>query len=164
MFLPSNVLDSVSRGGYYSLLLVPGVRIVVINTVDGDLLNFYMLLSTNEFDEQHSWIISVLEYSRTHNEKVILVGHMPTRGAHHSYPIFTKWLSSVITDYSDVIQWSTFAHIHSDKFSIIPNISNPKVVQYSIPPITPYSGSYPSAYHDVICMMCRLSDLHCQQC
>jgi len=54
-------------------VIVPGVRVVALNTQWGDGFNAYLLLEEDQKQVQWKWLIQTLSTSETNGEKVILM-------------------------------------------------------------------------------------------
>ena len=64
--------------GYYSVMLDPSLKLIGLNTLYGDMINFYQLVETS-FDpgKQMEWLQGELQDCRMNNKKAIILGHIP---------------------------------------------------------------------------------------
>jgi hypothetical protein len=66
--------------GYYTLVVRPGVRVVVLNSQLGYIFNFYTLLSAHPVaDEMFGWAEQILHGAAAAGERVLMVGHISAR-------------------------------------------------------------------------------------
>ena len=73
----SHGFSKMSAAGYYTMLVRPGVRVLVLNSQLGYVFNFYSLLPDHPVaDQMFTWAASVLDAARLANERVLLIGHI----------------------------------------------------------------------------------------
>ncbi|XP_060581958.1 acid sphingomyelinase-like phosphodiesterase 3b [Ruditapes philippinarum] len=131
------------KGGYYTVLARPGLRIVALNT------NMYYTHDTvsmgiDDPADQLLWLENVLENAEKQNEKVILTGHVPPgisapRGVRWMYESFNKKMNGIVVRHADVIVAMHFGHEHHDNFRIYYGATGPaKVCLFIAPSVTPW--------------------------
>jgi sphingomyelin phosphodiesterase acid-like 3 len=130
-WLEPSSLETFSTGGYYSQLIEPGLRILVLNT------NLYYnvkrqypyTMNMSDPANQFMWMESVLNSSRANNEKVLIVGHVPPGMFERAagfvvkegwfYDKFNERYVSIIRSHCNTIVGQLFGHEHSDSFKIV---------------------------------------------
>ncbi|KAK2182689.1 hypothetical protein NP493_338g02064 [Ridgeia piscesae] len=76
-WLPLDTVQNISRGGFYTVAVRPGLRIVSVNTNYCNAFNWWLLLNTTDPANELQWLISVLQESENIGEKVHIIGHIP---------------------------------------------------------------------------------------
>lgn len=71
-WLPDDVSSTIRKGGYYTALVRPGLRIVSINTNYCHTYNWWMLYSTHDPASGLFWLNQILEGAEKAGEKVFL--------------------------------------------------------------------------------------------
>ncbi|TRY89888.1 hypothetical protein DNTS_034222 [Danionella cerebrum] len=108
-WLNPEAVATVQKGGFYSMLVKPGLRLVSLNT------NLYYSpneVTVNMSDPvgQFQWLQEALELSRQNKEKVFVIAHVPigylpfamnTTAIRESY---NEQLVKIFRNYSDVVQ------------------------------------------------------------
>jgi len=142
-WLPEDALKTILIGNYYTALARPGLRIVAINTQWGDNLNFYLLLQENNQQNQTDWLTQVLLSAREAQEKVLIIGHIPS-GLTFEGPYVQNYLD-LVTTFSDVVAGQFFGHTHEDQFEVVNDINgSPVGVLYIAPSVTTFANRNPS--------------------
>ncbi|XP_064626795.1 acid sphingomyelinase-like phosphodiesterase 3b [Lineus longissimus] len=143
--LPSDAQTTFGKGGYYSLMIKPGLSLVVLNT------NLYYTLNhlTKQMRDPAgmlAWLRQYLEQQRHIKHKVILAGHVPP-GAHegtantfHMYPQFNQDYVDIVRSYSDVIGAQIFAHERNDTLRLFLGLDGKPInVGILAPSVSPYA-------------------------
>lgn len=116
-------LDNFRKGGYYTLLVRKGLRVVALNT------NLYytsdkLTNGTTDPTGQIAWFYAVMNKARADKEKVIVTAHIPP-GIHT--PRTVEWfqiefqapVQSALQNYTDIIVGLHFGHDHADGFKVL---------------------------------------------
>jgi sphingomyelin phosphodiesterase len=121
----TEALNSLRTFGYYSVLVRPGVRAIVLNTQYQDILNFY-LYKTSDKDpgQQLAFMKLTLQLAQKNNEKVIILGHIPfgitdTSAKPECSFAFTSVFAELMEQYSETVIFSAWGHTHKDSFRLI---------------------------------------------
>lgn len=77
-WLPENVSTSLRKGGYYTALLKPGLRVIGLNSNPGFTENYWLFYDDEYFKEQLQWFHDVLLEAEKAGEKVHVLSHVPT--------------------------------------------------------------------------------------
>ncbi|GFS00715.1 acid sphingomyelinase-like phosphodiesterase 3b [Elysia marginata] len=137
------------RGGFYSRLVSPKLRVLAVNTV------LYLIenpKSRNLTDPsaQFEWLEETLTAAREAGEKVIVSAHVPPTIPspsvfHWFYPQYQGRYVELMTRFSDVIVAHHYAHEHSDTFKILQrNDETGASPVFLAPSVTPLRGTKPS--------------------
>uniref|UniRef100_A0A672S390 Uncharacterized protein n=1 Tax=Sinocyclocheilus grahami TaxID=75366 RepID=A0A672S390_SINGR len=122
-WLNPEAVATLQKGGFYSLVIKPGLRLVSLNT------NLYYSpnqVTVNMTDPagQFQWLQETLELSRQKLEKVYVIAHVPigylpyainTTAVRESY---NEQLVKIFRNYSDV-QGQFYGHTHRDSIMVL---------------------------------------------
>ncbi|XP_016150081.1 cyclic GMP-AMP phosphodiesterase SMPDL3A [Sinocyclocheilus grahami] len=123
-WLNPEAVATLQKGGFYSLVIKPGLRLVSLNT------NLYYSpnqVTVNMTDPagQFQWLQETLELSRQKLEKVYVIAHVPigylpyainTTAVRESY---NERLVKIFRYYSDVVQGQFYGHTHRDSIMVL---------------------------------------------
>lgn len=149
-WLPQDAVNTFKRGGFYTVLIKPGLRLVSLNTV------YYYTndkLTGNISDPagQFAWLDDVLTNASRINEKVFIIGHVPpgaferAPGKKWFYPKFNKDYIAAIMKHADVITGHFLAHQHCDSFKILYDGKGiPTSSIFLCPAVTPWKTVLPT--------------------
>ncbi|PAA76951.1 hypothetical protein BOX15_Mlig024602g3 [Macrostomum lignano] len=120
-WIPADQKANVLRGGYYTQLLRPGLRVVSLNMNYGGDLNWWLLGNLTDPDGQYQWFIDVLQRAEDSGEKVHVLGHIPPNGVIKGY----SWNYFKIAErYESTIAGHFFGHTHLDNFAVMLDPAN----------------------------------------
>eukprot|EP01132_Coremiostelium_polycephalum_P004818 gene4818-6006_t len=147
-WLDEDSLDSVQSHGYYTTLLKPGLRVISLNTLDADMINFYNLLPTylQGPNNQSDWFINVLEQAEANFEQVLIIGHIPCTLKSASTDPWCVMYEAVISRFSSIIAGQFYGHTHYDQivvFSDPATHTQPTGMNYVTPSMTTYQNHEP---------------------
>ncbi|KAM7439728.1 Acid sphingomyelinase-like phosphodiesterase 3b [Porites harrisoni] len=148
-WLPLDAVNTFERGGYYTVLIKFGLRLVSLNTV------YYYTnnrLTQNLEDPagQFVWLDAVLTNASVAKEKVFIIGHVPpgvferAPGKKWFYPQFNKKYIDVILKHADVITGHFLAHQHCDSFKVFYEKGVPRSSIFLCPAVTPWKTVLPT--------------------
>jgi len=156
-WLPEDALETVRRGGYYSLPVpgVKGLNIVSLNTLYWSTSNPWMANVTGDVAGQFAWLEKILHVADYSGEHVIIIGHVPP-----VYEIaFNQWrpdyydmFTDLLSHYPGVVVNSLYGHMHQDVFGVVAPVTNPNnllVPAMVIPGITPRASAIHPTYGDL---------------
>ncbi|XP_059146864.1 acid sphingomyelinase-like phosphodiesterase 3b [Physella acuta] len=138
----------VKEGGYYSVIVRPGLRLLALNTnmyYTTDKLTAKMTDPTDQF----KWMKQQLQSAKNKGEKVFVTGHVPPGllfpgYADWFYPHFKKSFMDIIHNYSDIIVATHYGHDHMDSFKILQDEKGERAVtQFNAPSVTPWRFKIP---------------------
>lgn len=101
----------ISRGGYYTAVITPGLRLVSLNTIYCYYNNLWLYIDSKDPENQLSWLVQILQNSENINEKVIIIGHIDPKSClagfiQNYYKIINRYESTIVGQY--------FGHSHYD--------------------------------------------------
>ncbi|XP_063982405.1 sphingomyelin phosphodiesterase-like [Diachasmimorpha longicaudata] len=143
--LSSNASNTVKRGGFYSVVVKPGFRIISVNTNYCNNLNFWLLLNSTDPVNELQWLIDELQAAEDKNEKVHIIGHIPP-GTSDCLKIWSGNYYRIINRYESTITAQFFGHTHFDEFELfydIDELTRPVSVAYIGPSVSPYENLNP---------------------
>ncbi|XP_077866831.1 sphingomyelin phosphodiesterase-like [Saccoglossus kowalevskii] len=145
-WLPPYTRHTIKKGGYYTVLISPGLRLVALNSMYGYYGNFWLYLNTTDPAGQLQWLISILQTAEDNEEKVYIIGHIPPgiddclrRWSWNYYKIINRYESTVVGQF--------FGHTHFDHFQIFydeETLSRPLNVAYIAGSVTTQPTMHPS--------------------
>lgn len=137
----------VHGSGSYSVILRPGLRLIVFNTNYMYTLNFFNALNDlrlGEAYEMRKFVEQRLMEARVSCEKVILAGHHPP-GSNDYMITGSRWFEQLVLEYSDVIVLMPAGHTHIDEFRMFyDSKKRAKAVLYVAPSMTTAGVKNPS--------------------
>lgn len=155
-FLQPASLATVRAGGYYTELVEPGLRIVVVNTAMYFCGNWMFPQRRVDPGQQLAWLRGVLESARASHERVFLAAHVPP-GASEKTGSFEMWSSfndqfvrALAGFHGDPIVASFYGHQHFATYRVIadPNTTAPTAanahVGFVASSLTPRPNANPS--------------------
>jgi sphingomyelin phosphodiesterase len=146
-------LKTMREFGYYTVVVRPKLRILVLNTQYEDILNFFLYKSTQpDPGQQLAFIESVLSNAKLNQEKVIVLGHIPygiTDGdaSPQCSFAFTKGFTELMEQYSDNVILSAWGHTHKDSFRLVMDKATgaqAKHIGFITPSVTTWTEQQPS--------------------
>lgn len=146
LWLPSEALETFSKGGYYSIEQKNRPTIVVLNTN-------YMASDKDPFG-QWEWLEKVLQNVRQKRSTAYIFGHMPPGFVEPTREYMPKCLMSdnnnarylrMVENYADIISGQFFGHLHTDTFRVFYNATG-KPVSYALitPSVSPRDYNNPA--------------------
>ncbi|CAF0958145.1 unnamed protein product [Brachionus calyciflorus] len=142
--LPDYLVPNITRGAFYSVQIVPGLRLVSLNMNYCPSENYYLYINSTDPLGQLAWLVDILQKSETIGEKVHLIGHIPPQSCMKS---FSQNFYRIVNRYESTIVGQFFGHTHSEKFRLfydLENLQRPVSVLYISGSVTTYSNLNPS--------------------
>lgn len=81
-WLPKDALETVSKSGFYTVLVRPKFRIVSLNMNYCNQQNWWMLINPVDPNRELEWLVRVLTQAEKMGEKVHILGHIPPGTIH----------------------------------------------------------------------------------
>lgn len=116
-WLPSTTKKTIQEGGYYTVLVNPGFRIVALNNNICYHSNWWILHDTLYFTEQLQWLHDVLMAASLDSEIVHILGHVPSNDP-YCYKGWTKSYRAIVNKFQNVIASQFNGHSHVDEFNL----------------------------------------------
>ncbi|ESP00462.1 hypothetical protein LOTGIDRAFT_112062, partial [Lottia gigantea] len=148
--LGSNQQTQFENGGYYSVLIQSGLKLLGLNT------NLYydqnkLVADIQDPAGQLEWMEQQLEDSRTNKQKVVyIISHVPpgaferVKNIAWFYPQFNQQYIKLLLKYTDLIVGQFYGHEHTDSFRILLNEKNQAVSSlFLAPAVTPWKSTLP---------------------
>ncbi|CAI4226999.1 unnamed protein product [Auanema sp. JU1783] len=147
-FLPNDQMKMVKYNGCYMMNLYPGFRIISLNNVYGDQMNFWLYINQTDPDGTMQWLINQLSDAERAGDKVHILSHIPGSN-HESLEGWALNYYNVVNRFENTIVGQFFGHVHSEEFYMIyedaeNSKSRPTGVVYAAPSLTTYSEYYPA--------------------
>lgn len=143
-WLPESALQTVRIGGYYTLLARPGFRIVAINNNECYTYNWWIAYTKPEVARlQLQWLHDVLLEAERNNEKVHILGHVPS-GSGGCFRIYQREYRRIVERFWNTISAQFAGHSHKDEFNIYYSRDNPSQALNVL-----WNGGSTTAYSDV---------------
>jgi sphingomyelin phosphodiesterase len=142
-WLPSDTLETIKKGAYYTVLVKPGFRIIALNNNDCYTYNWWILTKRGRdaMTEQLQWFHDTLLAAEQAGEKVHVLIHIPS-GDGSCYQIWSREYRRIIDRFHDTISAQFNGHTHRQEYHIFYARSNSSLainVAWNGGSITPYS-------------------------
>ncbi|MBN3300635.1 ASM phosphodiesterase, partial [Amia calva] len=142
-WLPPQALQTLRWGGFYSVEVQPGLRMVSLNMNFCAHENFWLLINSTDPADQLQWLIGILQESENNGEKVHIIGHIPPGLCMKSW----SWnYYHIVNRYESTITGQFFGHTHLDEFQMFydeETLSRPLGVAFIAPSVTTYVNLNP---------------------
>eukprot|EP01104_Vermistella_antarctica_P004959 TRINITY_DN15366_c0_g1_i1.p1 TRINITY_DN15366_c0_g1~~TRINITY_DN15366_c0_g1_i1.p1 ORF type:complete len:574 (-),score=87.52 TRINITY_DN15366_c0_g1_i1:107-1828(-) len=147
-WLDESALATVRSKGYYTAPVVPGLRVISLNTQYFDILNFWnaLYLNTSDPGGQLQFLEEALLNASQSNERVYIIGHIPPNDSFALYPYIDAYLA-IVERYNSTIVAHFFGHTHNDQFNVLTDQGTQSVpwnTVYTAPSLTTYTQQNPS--------------------
>ena len=145
-YLTEEAYETFRKYGYYSMIVKNNLRIVSINCLLCDSMNFNLLYDYTQTKAMFTWLEKVLSDAEKNGEIVHIMNHIPMLSTQHT--IQCAWRLKILMDrYQNIIRGLFSGHSHSEYLSMIHEYYNetiPTHVNYICSGLTPYSEYQPS--------------------
>ncbi|CAI5773755.1 sphingomyelin phosphodiesterase [Podarcis lilfordi] len=142
-WLPPHALGTLRLGGFYTLLLQPGLRLVSLNMNFCSDANFWLLINSTDPAGQLQWLVGVLQGAEEQGEKVHIIGHIPPAHCMRSW----GWnYYRIISRFEGTVAGQFFGHTHLDEFELFydeETLSRPVGIAFVAPSVTTYVNLNP---------------------
>ena len=146
-YLTKEAYDSLSQFGYYTMMHKnTNLRIVSLNCVICDSMNFNLIGDSFQVAKMFKWLENVLSEAEKNKERVYLLDHIPLFTSQHTSDC-TFRLKILIERYQDIISGYISGHTHKDEITLVKEYSNPNKyssVNFICPGLSTYSEFWPS--------------------
>ncbi|XP_067113677.1 sphingomyelin phosphodiesterase [Osmerus mordax] len=114
-WLPEPALKTLRRGGFYTVEVQPGLRVVSLNMNFCARENFWLMVNSTDPANQLQWLVHILQTSEEKGEKVHIIGHIPPGLCLSSW----SWnYYHIMNRYESTITGQFFGHTHLDEFQM----------------------------------------------
>lgn len=142
-WLPETALKTLRYGGFYTLEIQPGLRVVSLNMNFCAQENFWLMINATDPANQLQWLVQVLQSSEDKGEKVHIIGHIPPGLCLGSW----SWnYYHIVNRYESTIAGQFFGHTHTDEFQMFydeETLTRPLSVAFVAPSVTTYVNLNP---------------------
>ena len=125
-WLPESAKETLRFGGYYTALVRPGLRVIVLNNCDCYTSNWWLLYDITYPAVQLNWLYETLLAAEANNEKAHILSHMPT-GAGDYYKVCSREYVRIVERFWNTISAQFNGHTHQDRFNLFYARSNRNV-------------------------------------
>ncbi|NXH17450.1 ASM phosphodiesterase, partial [Bucco capensis] len=161
-WLPPPALETLRAGGFYTLQVAPGLRLVALNMNFCSQANFWLLVNATDPAGQLQWLVGVLAAAERDGDKVHIIGHIPPG---HCLKAWSWNYYRIVNRFEGTISGQFFGHTHLDEFELFydeETLTRPLSVAFVAPSVTTYidlnpgfrvyevAGSYPGSSHAVL--------------
>ena len=145
-YLSDEAYETFRKYGYYSMLVKDNLRIISINCLLCDSMNFNLLYDFTQTKAMFTWLEKVLSEAEKNGEVVHIMNHIPMESTQHT--IQCSWRLKILLDrYQNIVKGLFSGHSHSEYLSMIHEYYNetvPTHVNYICSGLTTYSEYQPS--------------------
>lgn len=123
-WLPEDDLETVRTGGYYTMLIHPGLRLIAVNNNDCTIYNWWLLYEPSFLRGQLQWIHDTLLKAEKAGEKVHIIGHQPP-GDGTCFRVYGREYNRIVDRFWNTISGQFVGHTHADEFNLFYSLDNP---------------------------------------
>lgn len=116
-WLPKSATKTISTGGYYTVLVRPGLRVIALNNNACIQFNFWILLDSSFLTEELQWLHDTLLEAERNSEKVHILAHVPS-GDVNCYTRWAREYKRIINRFWAIISGQFNGHSHRDLFNL----------------------------------------------
>ncbi|XP_040908189.1 sphingomyelin phosphodiesterase [Toxotes jaculatrix] len=142
-WLPEQALKTLRYGGFYTVEIQPGLRVVSLNMNFCARENFWLMVNSTDPANQLQWLLHILQASEDKGEKVHIIGHIPPGLCLGSW----SWnYYHIVNRYESTIAGQFFGHTHLDEFQMFydeEKMTRPLGVAFIAPSATTYVNLNP---------------------
>lgn len=142
-WLSEEALKTLRFGGFYTMKIQPGLRVVSLNMNFCSRENFWLLVNSTDPANQLQWLVHILQASEDKGEKVHIIGHIPPGLCLSSW----SWnYYHIVNRYESTVTGQFFGHTHVDEFQMFydeATMSRPLGVAFIAPSVTTYINLNP---------------------
>lgn len=109
--------NTVRAGGYYTVVVRPGFRLVVLNNNDCYVYNWWVMYSRTEIAGALQWFHNTLLDAERNNERVHILAHIPTGGG-SCFQFWSRQYRRIIDRFHMIIGAQFNGHSHRDEFEV----------------------------------------------
>lgn len=122
-WLPSSTLQTIKKGGYYTVLVRPGFRIIGLNSNVCFIPNLWLMYDDEDPYDQLKWLVGVLTEAEKNNEKVHILSHIPP-GYEDCHIPWGQNFNKIIKRFANIISAHFNGHTHFDEIKLFKSDDN----------------------------------------
>ncbi|XP_059401558.1 sphingomyelin phosphodiesterase-like [Carassius carassius] len=142
-WLPEDALKTIRHGGFYTVEVQRGLRVVSLNMNFCARENYWLMVNSTDPADQLQWLIHILQESENKGEKVHIIGHIPPGLCLSNW----SWnYYHIVNRYESTITGQFFGHTHVDEFQMFydeDTLTRPLSVAFIAPSVTTYVNLNP---------------------
>ncbi|XP_049856755.1 sphingomyelin phosphodiesterase-like isoform X1 [Schistocerca gregaria] len=142
-WLPADIVPTVTKGGYYTTLVRPGLRIISLNNNVCYKYNWWIHYKPADPYAQLKWLAETLLAAEAAGEKVHILGHIPS-GDSNCYSTWSREYNRIVDRFEYTIAAVFNGHTHRDRFQLHYASDDPSRAS-----IVAYNGGSLVTYYDV---------------
>ncbi|XP_055586711.1 sphingomyelin phosphodiesterase-like [Uranotaenia lowii] len=116
-WLPADTRATITQGGYYTVLVRPGFRIIGLNNNDAYVFNWWLMYDPAYLRNQLQWLHDTLLRAEQANEKVHILAHIPF-GAGTCFVTWSRQYRRILERFWNTVQAHFHGHTHADEFNV----------------------------------------------
>ncbi|XP_058823019.1 sphingomyelin phosphodiesterase-like [Topomyia yanbarensis] len=124
-WLPAEARQTITRGGFYTVLVRPGFRIIGLNNNDAYTFNWWILYDPAYLRGQLQWLHDTLLQAETAGEKVHILAHIPI-GSGSTLVTWARQYRRILDRFWDTVTAHFHGHTHADEFNIFYSAASPQ--------------------------------------
>ena len=134
----------IAKGGFYSVRVKPGLKIISMNTNYCNNQNYWLFLNLTDPADELEWLIDELQDSEDRHELVHLISHIPPKG-----DCIRPWRDNfynILSRYESTVRAQFYGHSHTDWFYVTydpKNHTHANGVSFIPGSLTTYSDLFP---------------------
>ncbi|XP_022919311.2 sphingomyelin phosphodiesterase-like [Onthophagus taurus] len=144
-WLPESAQETLKIGGYYTVLVEPGFRIIALNSNVCYIYNLWLV--HNDYDQysQLKWLVETLTEAEKKGEFVHILSHIPPGGI-ECWKIWLKNFNRIIRRFSKNVRAQFNGHTHLDEIRIFLDETKSQAVNvaYNGGSFTTFIGNNPN--------------------
>ncbi|KAF2878763.1 hypothetical protein ILUMI_27404 [Ignelater luminosus] len=117
MWLPTETKETILKGGYYTVLVKPGFRIVALNSAVCFFTNWWLIFDDYDPYGQLNWLVDVLLKAEENGEIVHIISHVPS-GDFTCFKNWGKEYAEIIKRFSKTVIAQFNGHTHRQDVSL----------------------------------------------
>ncbi|XP_068231172.1 sphingomyelin phosphodiesterase-like [Palaemon carinicauda] len=141
--IPDLDISTVLYAGFYSVPVIPGFRIISVNSMFGNGANIWLYQNSNDVAHELAWLENELWKAENEGELVHLLGHIPP-GLLGNERTWSREYNRIVRRYESIIRGQFFGHTHYDEFEVFHDGDRPIGVAYVAPSQTPWYDLNPA--------------------
>lgn len=116
-WLSKEAQESILKGGYYTALAKPGLRIVALHNIVCYVFNWWLLYNPSDQDGQLKWLADTLAEAEKNNEKVHIIAHVPS-GSRDCFKVWSREYRRIVNRFENTVVAQFTGHTHREEFHL----------------------------------------------
>ncbi|KAJ9595713.1 hypothetical protein L9F63_013126 [Diploptera punctata] len=122
-WLPADTKETILQGGYYTVPVKPGFRIIGLNNNLCYTFNWWLLYNMVDPAGQLKWLAETLTQAEKDGEKVHILGHIPPGDS--CQKTWSREYRKIIDRFEGTVTAQFNGHTHKDEFEIFYSLEDP---------------------------------------